>query len=119
VFQIVALELDNGECPAISYLDALKANDPNSHESMHARIKFRAGKLSITNKKISRPIQGARYKGLFRLIAKGERLLYCYLPNRIVVLLNGYNKNDVQEPEWEKARGYLIDLTNQMNQQQS
>jgi len=116
VFQIVALELDNGECPAIGYLTELKASDPKLHEAMPARIKFRASNLSITNKNISRPIQGARYNGMFRLKAKGERLLYCYLPNRVVVLLSGYNKNDIQETEWERARGYVIDLTNQMNQ---
>ena len=74
VFQIVALELDNGECPAIGYLTALKASDPDLHETMHARINFRAETLSITNKNISRPINGPRYKDLFRLVAKGERL---------------------------------------------
>ena len=114
VFQIVALELNNGQCPAIGYLTSLKSRSPSLHETMHARIKFRADHLLIANKNISRPLSGGRYNDLFRLVVKGERLLYCFLPQGVVVLLNGYNKNDVEKSEWEKARKYNIDLREEL-----
>ena len=109
-FRIVVLELDNGKCPAIEYLRQLKQKDAGSHQSMHSRIKFRADNHPITNKKISRGITEKKYRGLLRLVAGRERLLYCFLAGGVVVLLNGYDKNDDAETAWDTALNYQNQL---------
>lgn len=116
VFTVVALELDNGRCPAIAYLRGLKLQDETLHVSMHSRIKFRADNLNVSNRTWSRTLQGRRYRGLHRLIVKGERLVYCFIPEGTVVLLDGYNKNDHEPSAWERTRRYKIELEAQLAQ---
>lgn len=113
-FDVRALELDNGSCPALEYLQKLENSHPELAQSMYSRIKYRADTSVIHNTKISKGLTGKPYNGLFRLIYKGERLCYCFLPGGLVVLLNGYNKNDVEEREWEKARTYYQALLSQI-----
>ena len=91
-FNLVASELDNGNCPTVEYLAGLKKRDKDVHETMLAKIKFRADNANIININISRPLKGDRYKGIYRLLAGGERLCYFFMPDKIIVLLNGYNK---------------------------
>ena len=108
VFEIVALEIANGSCPASEYLANLEAKSPDTYASMLRQIEYRADNLMMRS---SKPLRGDRYKDLFRLEQGGERLCYMYLPGKqAIVLLNGYCKTDVEKTEYERARQYRIDL---------
>lgn len=71
---------------------------------MHAIMDMHAERGPITNKNISHELTGGRYKKIFEFKAGGARLYYCYLPNRITVLLNGCDKTDPVRQCYETAR---------------
>ena len=112
-FEIAALELASGQCPAIEYLGNLETKSPDTYASMLRKIEHRADNIMMRS---SKPLRGNRYHGLYRLEQDAERLCYMYLPGstRAIVLLNGYCKTDAEKAEWERARQYRIDLLEQL-----
>ena len=96
-FEIVALELASGSCPASEYLANLQAKNPSTYASMLRKIEYRADNLMM---KSSKPLRGDRYQDLFRLEQGAERLCYMYLPGeKAIMLLNGYCKTDAEKAE--------------------
>jgi hypothetical protein len=112
-FEIVAVEIANGSCPALEYLAGLKGKSPDTYASMLRQIEYRADNLIMRS---SKPLKGDRYKGLFRLEQGGERLCYMYLPGKQgIALLSGYCKTDVEKTEYERARQYMMDLLDEID----
>jgi hypothetical protein len=106
-FRILALELNDGSCPAEDYLIGLETRSPASHKRMLSVLKHHADSGPIKNKKISRALEGERYQGLLEFkTPQGARLFYAYAPGGITVLLNGCDKASNMEPCYERARGY-------------
>ena len=58
-----------------------------------------------------RPLAGERYDGLFEFkTPQGGRLFYMYWPGALTILINGCDKTDPPEPNYEIARQCKIDL---------
>ncbi|NLL90331.1 MAG: hypothetical protein GX226_04420 [Dehalococcoidales bacterium] len=90
-FNIYAIIKDDGSIPVLDYLDQLKTNDPPSFKSLLNLLKMHADHGPIKNAFKSRPIKG--YNNLFEFKSKqGGRILYCYLPRGITVLIDGFPK---------------------------
>lgn len=114
-FNVVALELDNGQCPAIEYLRQLKSNNVKAHKRLLAVLLTHANRGPIRNIKVSRPLKGDRYKDIYEFkTPHGARLFYFYMPERVTVLTNGCDKTDPPKPCYEKARAYKLQLEEEM-----
>lgn len=110
-FHIVALELDNGDCPAVEYLRSLKTLNPAAHKKMHSILKRHADAGPILNERISRPLEGHRYQGLLEFkTTQGARLFYFYIEGGVTVLTNGCDKTDPAKPSYELARSLKLEL---------
>ena len=110
-FEIVALELDNGRVPAIEYLRHLKADDQAAHRRLHTVMDMHKDDGPIYNERVSRGLEGDRYHGLYEFkTPQGARLFYFYLPGRVTVLTNGCDKTDPPQPCYEQARGYKLQV---------
>lgn len=101
-FQIYALVLDNGSCPAVEYLEQLKRNNFASFKSLANIYKRHAENGPILNKEKSRDIKG--YKDILEFKSRqGDRLLYFYSKGQRTVLTNGFHKGTPAKAEYEKA----------------
>lgn len=114
-FNVVALELDNGQCPAVEYLQQLESNNVQAHKRLLAVLDRHANHGPILNIKISRELKGDRYKHIYEFkTPQGARLFYFYMPGKVTVLTNGCNKGDPAKPSYEKARAFKLQLEKEM-----
>ncbi len=108
-FSVYAIELDNGRCPAVDYLEQLKKRNPASHRSMVAVLMAHADHGPLLNRERSRKIVG--YVDLWEFKSRqGDRLVYFYLPGRRTVLACGFHKGAPADSEFVKALKMRQDL---------
>lgn len=69
---------------------------------VRATIKF----LSEVGSGLREPQSKSLGGGLFELRIKSIRILYCFLPNRIIVLLHGFTKKTQKTSKGDLALGY-------------
>lgn len=101
-FDVYAIILDSGECPAIGFLEKLLRNDPDSQATL-VRLYVRHADLgAIQNITKSRAIKGK--KNLFEFKSKqGDRLLFFYMPGARTVLTHGFHKGDPEQAEYDRG----------------
>ena len=110
-FKMIALELDNGDVPAIEYLRNLKGRDEHAHKRLHNVMDLHKDEGPILNPRMSRALKGDRYRGLYEFkTQQGARLFYFYLAGGLTVLTNGCDKTDPPEPCYERARNYKLQV---------
>lgn len=97
---IYYLVLDNGDCPAMTFMEKLKADNEVSNKAMVRRITNHA---KIGSTQIFK--QGHQIRGnLFVWKTKqGARLLYFQLPNSHCVVTHGYYKGDPERVQYQRA----------------
>lgn len=104
--RILALELDNGDVPALAFLEAVKRNDVKAHRILMRGIANRAERGRSRNQTQYRMIEGDGMEGLYEFKTwVGHRLMCFDRPNR-VILLNGFSKGDPAQREYERAARY-------------
>ena len=114
-FRIVAVVLNNGDCPAVDYLRELKTDIPAAHKKMHSTLYLHAAQGPIKNKKVSRPLRGKRYKDILEFkTPQGARLFYFYIPGGTTALTNGCNKTMPSEPCYERARRIKLQVEEEL-----
>ena len=101
-FNIYALVLDNGTCPAEDFLEQVKQRDPASLKSLINVLTRHAEYGEIRNERKSRVIKGRRNLLEFKT-NQGDRLLYFYLPDYKTVLTHGFHKGASESDEYDKA----------------
>lgn len=105
LFRIYALVLDNGDCPAIEFMERLKRDAPASHKSLVNRYNRLAQHGPSFDERQSRPIKG--YDGLYEFKSRqGDRLLYFYLPRerRAIAVTHGFHKGAPARAEYARAQ---------------
>ncbi|MBI4330130.1 MAG: type II toxin-antitoxin system RelE/ParE family toxin [Chloroflexi bacterium] len=109
-FDIYAIVLDNGDCPAVAFKDRLKQEHFASYGSLVHTMKEHADSGPILNITRSRAIKGR--SNLFEFKSKrGDRMLYFYLSGRRTVLTHGFHKGDPEKAEYEKAEKMRAQFT--------
>lgn len=101
-----AYATEQGETPAWSFMKNLQGRD--KAEAI-ALVKL----LEEQGNALRRPQSGALGQGLFELRGKEIRLFYMFLPNRVVVLLDGeVKKQDAVPPATlTRVRQYQAQMT--------
>jgi hypothetical protein len=113
-FDIYAIVLNDGSCPAIEFLEQLKQNDIASHKSIINIFKRHAEAGPILNIIKSRQIGG--HPNLFEFKSKqGARLIYFYLPGRKTVMTHGFKKGARAEQEYDKAEKMRTEYLKEVN----
>jgi hypothetical protein len=102
MFSIYAVVLDNGTCPAWSFLEQVRRRDLASHKSLVNTLTRHADYGEIRNERKSRVIKGRRKLLEFKT-NQGDRLLYFYLPDQKTVLTHGFHKGASESDEYDKA----------------
>lgn len=94
-------ETDQGEKPVWAFIRGLEGR--NQAEAI-ALVKL----LEDRGNALRRPQSGALGEGLFELRGKEIRIFYMFLPNRVIVLLDGeVKKRDAIPPKTlQRVRGY-------------
>lgn len=100
-WKIDVYETEMGAKPAWSFIEALEGR--NKAEAI-ALVKL----LEEKGNALRRPHSGVLGQGLFELRGKEVRIFYMFLPNRVVVLLEGEIKkrDDMPAKTLERVRGY-------------
>jgi len=98
---IDAYETEQGEKPVKTFIEGLEGR--NKVEAI-ALVKL----LEEKGNALRRPQSGALGEGLFELRGREVRIFYMFLPNRVVVLLDGEIKkrDDIPAKTLERVRGY-------------
>ncbi|MBI4295241.1 MAG: hypothetical protein HY669_03640 [Chloroflexi bacterium] len=100
---VFLLVLDDGSCPARTFLETLKATNEGSHKAMIRRIKSHADIGYTSIQKHGHPIKGRKALFVWKT-HQGARLLY--FEGNVgtnVVVTHGYNKGDPERAEYDKA----------------
>ncbi len=106
-FEIAAVVLDDGTCPAANYLEHLRSYDRASWKSMVSVLRAHADFGPLFNPEKSRPIKG--HKGVFEFKSRqGDRVLYFYAGRR-TILAHGFRKGAPAENEFTKAARLMND----------
>lgn len=92
-----------GREPFIQWLESLE-------NIQKYRIKARLDRLAVGNFGDHKHIEGSIYELRF-MTTSGFRIYYCLENNKIIILLNGGNKNS-QQKDISKAKEYFIDYEN-------
>ncbi len=100
---IYVIERDNGNCPAIEFLDSLKATDPKSHTRLYVLIHRHAdiGPI-LDDERKCRKITSRENLCEFKS-PQGDRLPFFYLSGRRTVITHGFHKGDPEQNEFDKA----------------
>lgn len=85
--------------PVEDFIQQLPEED---RAKVRATIRF----LSEVGNGLREPQSKSLGKGLFELRVKARRILYCFLPGRIIVLLHGFTKKTQKTPAGDLAIGY-------------
>lgn len=94
----------NGREPFTQWLESLE-------NTQRYRVKARLTRLAVGNFGDYKHIENGIYE--LRFITKsGFRIYYCLENNKIIILLNGGNKNS-QQRDISKAKEYFTDYLNQ------
>ncbi|MBI4330443.1 MAG: type II toxin-antitoxin system RelE/ParE family toxin [Chloroflexi bacterium] len=101
-FTISAIVLDNGDCPAVDFLERVKRDDPPSYKSLAATMRRHAECGPIRNERKSRIIKGHEKIFEFKSV-HGDRLLYFFQAGRMTLLTNGFHKGDTVKAEYKRA----------------
>lgn len=98
---IDAYETEQGERPALSFLQGLEGRNKAEAIALVQLLRERGNSLR-------RPRSGALGGGLFELRGKEVRIFYMFLPNRVAVLLDGEIKkrDDIPVKTLERVLGY-------------
>lgn len=102
MFNIYAVVLDSGSCPAESFLDQLRRRDQASHRSLINVITRHADHGPLRNKKKSKVIEGRTNLLEFKT-HRGDRLVYFYLRDQKTVLTHGFHKGASASGEFDRA----------------
>ncbi len=102
IFHILAIDLDNGSCPAVGFLEQVKRRNPASHKSLVNLYMRHADFGHIRNIRKSRAIEGRQNLLEFKS-KQGDRLLYFYLSGSRTVLAHGFHKGAPAKAEYDKA----------------
>ena len=102
IFNIFAVVLSNGTCPAEEFLEQVKQNDLASHKSLVNILTRHADHGQMMNKTKSRVIEDRENLLEFKT-RKGDRLVYFYLRDRRTVLTHGFHKGAVASAEYNRA----------------
>lgn len=101
-FDIYAIVLNNGVCPAVDFRDMLKRNNIASYKSLVRIFTLHADYGPVRNITKSRAIKGRQ--NLFEFKSKqGDRLLYFYLSGHRTILIHGFHKGVSEEAEYDRA----------------
>lgn len=101
-FDIYAIVLNNGVCPAVDFRNLLKRNNVVSYKSFVRIFTIHADFGPILNITKSRAIKG--HQNLFEFKSKqGDRLVYFYLSGRRTILTHGFHKGAPEEAEYDRA----------------
>jgi hypothetical protein len=101
-FNILAVVLNNGTCPAAEFLEQVKQNDLASHRSLVNILIWHADHGPIMNKRKSKVIKDRKNLLEFKT-RQGDRIVYFYLRDRRTVLTHGFHKGAVASAEYDRA----------------
>lgn len=101
-FNILAVVLNNGTCPAEEFLEQVKQNDLASHRSLVNILIWHANHGPIMNKRKSKVIEGRENLLEFKT-RQGDRIVYFYLRGRRTVLTHGFHKGAAASAEYDRA----------------
>lgn len=102
IFNIFAVVLNNGTCPAEEFLERVRRNDLASHRSLVNILTWHADHGPIKNKRKSRVIEDRENLLEFKT-SQGDRLVYFYLCDHRTVLTHGFHKGAVASVEYDRA----------------
>ncbi|GEM_PF-1719925 len=103
-FSIYAVVMNDGSCPAIEFLEALKKNSTASFRTLVNIYTRHADHGHIKNVRKSRPIE--TFDGLFEFkSSQNDRLLYFYLLGGKTVISHGFHSTHkkAMKTEYKKA----------------
>jgi hypothetical protein len=102
MFNIYALVLNNGDCPAEVFLEKTRRGDLISYRSLINILTRHADHGALRNKKKSRVIEGRTNLLEFKT-HRGDRLVYFYLRDQKTVLTLGFHKGASASAEFDRA----------------
>lgn len=115
MFNVYAIVLDNGACPAADFLAQLERNMPLSLKSFTQLLTRHTYHGAVKNERKSRVIKGKENLLEFKT-RQGDRLVYFYLPGRKTVLTHGFHKGADVSLEYNRAERirdqYLREIEN-------
>lgn len=112
-YGVYAIELNDGSCPAVEFLEQLKVDNIGSHKSMVNILARHANFGQIKNERKSKQV---RPKLLEFKTYQGGRLVYFYMPGNMTVLTLGFHKGDRASQFYNRAESirdqYLKGVSN-------
>jgi hypothetical protein len=102
VYNIYAVVLNNGDCPAEEFLKQLEQKDGASYKSLAHLILRHADYGPQRNKEKSKIVEGRENLLEFKT-RNGDRLMYFYLPGHRTILTHGFHKGGVTSSEYDRA----------------
>ena len=113
--RIYALELDDGICPSVDFLEGLKRNSLPAHKSLVRRYSNHADQGPTHNPQHCLPVEGR--ENLFEWKTHqsgGKRLVFFNLPDGVVVMTHGFHKGAVARTEYDKAERHRDEYKRQI-----
>jgi hypothetical protein len=100
---ICSVVLEDGESPAVEFLEKLKLTNPQSHKTMVYRYKRHADNGPSRNTKHERPIVSSGNLWEFKTNA-GDRLLYFNHSGNRVILIDGFHSSHKRQDQQHYSR---------------
>jgi hypothetical protein len=104
IYNIYAIILDNGECPAEDFIRSLKLTDPASSKSLTNILARHADHGQIWNRQKSKRVHTKSGTTLEFKTKQGDRVLYFYDRGRKTILTHGFHKGCPPNPEYRRSQ---------------
>jgi hypothetical protein len=103
-YNIYAIVLDNGECPAEDFIRSVKLTNTASSKSLTNIFSRHAEHGQIWNPKKSKRVHTKSGTILEFKTTQGDRILYFYDKGRKTILTHGFKKGYPPNPEYLRAQ---------------
>ena len=102
IFNIYAIVLNNGTCPAEKFLEYLRIEDQPSHKSFVNLLNRHADHGQLRNERKSKVLKDRKNLLEFKTY-QGDRIMYFYLPGNKTILTHGFHKGAPEAQEYKNA----------------